>query len=79
MGVWDSEELVDGEPSPIAPSDSAGARRCEIEVESFVSNQHFRSNLRISLRGEPSPSPSYQSSPLCCYFTFAVLSVGAAW
>ena len=36
MCVWDPEELVDGEPSPIAPSDSAGARRCEIEVESDV-------------------------------------------
>ena len=36
MCVWDSEELVDREPSPIAPSDRAGACRGEIEVESDV-------------------------------------------
>jgi len=36
VGVWDSEELVDGEPSPIAPSGSAGACRGGIEVESDV-------------------------------------------
>ena len=36
MCVWDSEELVDGEPSPIAPSGSAGACCGEIEVESDV-------------------------------------------
>ena len=34
--VWDSEELVDREPSPIAPSGLAGACRGEIEVESDV-------------------------------------------
>ena len=36
MCVWDSEELVDGEPSPIAPSGSAGACCGGIEVESDV-------------------------------------------
>ena len=36
MCVWDSEELVDREPSPVAPSGSAGACRGEIEVESDV-------------------------------------------
>ena len=36
MCVWDPEELVDGEPSPIAPSDTAGACRGGIEVESDV-------------------------------------------
>ncbi len=36
MSVEDSEELVDGEPSPCAPSGAAGARRSEIEVESDV-------------------------------------------
>ena len=36
MCVGDSEELVDGEPSPIAPSGSAGACRGVIEVESDV-------------------------------------------
>ena len=36
MCVWDSEELVDREPSPIAPSGSAGACRGGIEVESDV-------------------------------------------
>ena len=36
MCVWDPEELVDREPSPIAPSGSAGACRGEIEVESDV-------------------------------------------
>ena len=34
--VWDSEELVDGETSPIAPSGSAGACRGDNEVESDV-------------------------------------------
>ena len=33
MCVWDSEELVDGEPSPIAPSSLAGACRDDNEVE----------------------------------------------
>ncbi len=36
MCVWDSEELIDGEPSPVAPSGSAGACRGGIEVESDV-------------------------------------------
>ena len=36
MCVWDSEELVDGEPSPVAPSGSAGACHGGIEVESDV-------------------------------------------
>ena len=36
MCVWDSEELVDREPSPIAPSGSAGACRDDKEVESDV-------------------------------------------
>ena len=36
MCIWDSEELVDREPSPIAPSGSAGACRSGIEVESDV-------------------------------------------
>ena len=37
MCVWDSEELVDREPSPIAPSGLAGAcRGGRIEVESDV-------------------------------------------
>src|SRR6266851_7522091 len=36
MCIWDSEELVDGEPSPIAPSGSAGACRGDNEVESDV-------------------------------------------
>ena len=36
MCVWDSEELVDRKPSPIAPSGSAGACHGGIEVESDV-------------------------------------------
>ena len=36
MCVWDSEELIDGEPSPVAPSGTAGACRGGIEVESDV-------------------------------------------
>ena len=36
MCIWDPEELVDREPSPIAPSGSAGACRGGIEVESDV-------------------------------------------
>ncbi len=36
MCVGDSEELVDGEPSPVAPSVPAGACRGGIEVESDV-------------------------------------------
>ena len=36
MCVWDSEELVDGEPSLVAPSSSAGACHDDNEVESDV-------------------------------------------
>ncbi len=47
MGVWYSEELIDGEPSPCAPSGAAGVCCGEIEVESDVtvllhSGKHVR-------------------------------------
>ena len=36
IGVWYPKELINGEPSPSAPSGAAGACRGEIEVESDV-------------------------------------------
>ena len=54
MCVWDSEELVDREPSPIAPSGSAGACRGGIEVESDVTVLllHKDSVRSVTIRGD---------------------------